>query len=608
VYGFFFFFGRFLPLFIFADFFSGSNSIGKSIEGSHNSGTVVPETESSGPSSGGDVGPQLPTALGQNIAREKDEGVKTEPNAKRAIFSRINVRDITAALPKLKISKNRFHSRNAKLESKAMNSNSDIASSRASTTLGGDGPADHGRQSADYRIAVGRVKFSESEKRTKIDMDVNDAPESSGSATSTLTAAQRLELRTKLAQEEVTIWQKVKWADHGKQEFEDGVDMLVTRINDFRLKLPELDLEDPLQLIRGGADRPEIWQNAESIRLAFAGLHNALRNANKPFNGFYLTFAVRLEDNYKDDMLWMDRNGYLDGLNLRDNPAFFNVVASSTAPDPGQILENGNAHHEIFHEYLISSTVTRGRDQQWYEVPNLGEELQKIREPGDDHNVDLDYRDIGNVSLDEHRIFNFRRLFQPLVNDNTLGSIIASPEFGRKDRIAVAAKIALAHIHFAAVTNTTTYRQPSNYLFFRESESSQETKPGLWLEHGLGVPPGRKLGQRVMSRADVIAKKISPAADLGLLLYQISRAKEFPYTSIANLTDTRRQVVGELDSIRDKWGLLMKDIVKVCFLTNLPANQSGQDPEFRIIEEVCYALQRLLLKIERGTINPEEPG
>jgi hypothetical protein len=395
--------------------------------------------------------------------------------------------------------------------------------------------------------------------------------------------------RIKEWQDNISINRKITWADHGKEEFDELLLKLSAMNTQLRNVVPQLQLQNPLQKLRGGRDAPTLWNDTKLIREALGDLHLALGVVNPQEIDKELKLAVRLEENHNEGKMWMEEMGLLNGLKRRQDASFFSLMGTFRCQETYIAKKPG--------VFLISGTISQGR-QQDIEVENLPQTLQGL--PINTEFSGKSFEEIGNVSLDSQRIYSLRQIIWPeeerWLENQTLHDIIDNDAFTPKERILIAAKVAVAHIHFASVYPRFAHRQLGSYRFFRQSfETPQDwNQPFVrssWLEYEFGSPVTPRRA-RLSSRSQVLSDKIDPAVELGVLLYQITSGKRLEYALTASgLKNSETAAMASIEDVEEMCATYVKEIVQACFLkTPPPKREEPNDPAFCIIEEVAAAL------------------
>jgi hypothetical protein len=467
------------------------------------------------------------------------------------------------------------------------------ASAGGSTNTAPQNTTPHAPGSRSTRF-VGRV----SEFQGTISFRQDGASESwpTSSAKASLDPRREMERRNRDAQATIPWLKKVSWADHGKEHFGISIAKLTAMNQQLERLLPSLKYENPLQVLRGAAGPSTIWVDTEIVREGLEGLHTVLSNSNPIDDQTRLKFAIQLENSHEDARRWMEVNVLLNGLNKRSNPVFFSLM--------GEFEAEGSTNSQA--EYIVAGTVSKVR--KGLEITNVPRGIKALqREPADQLARSRRYQEIGDLSLDSRRIYSLRRIVEAEEFDRSrksLTSVIDSQEFTPKQHTYLAAKIALAHIHFASARSWTSPLQPSDFYFFRQSyenaaEWAQNFTRTPWVAHGIDVPIAPPTGGWI-ARTAADDDKIYPTDELGLLLYQITSATRLNNVgSQAELAAACVEARKSLDKVQELCGLRVREIVQVC-LSPQPQREYGErDPALGLIEEIADALQRCENQLKR---------
>lgn len=421
---------------------------------------------------------------------------------------------------------------------------------------------------------------------------------------STYDARKEWEDAVKSRQELVTLSEKISWAHHGKDEFDGLVQAIYQRNHELRDLIPKLQLPKPFDKIRGGLKRPHLWGETREVRKALENLNVTLRRINLPTNNRTLKVTIRLEEDHDETRRFFEEKAsFFTQLPLRNNPLAFRLATYfQRASRPVGISQV---------EILICSTISKASGT---EIGNLPEKLQSIEISIDDSDQ---FAEVGHLMPTMPDFRNTWSVFREVrtnkfewLSEGTLEDFIDSGNFTPYQRIYLAAKVATAHLLFAAINRGFAHRQLKSYRYFRQSadKSHDWTIPFVnmpWLDYGFGSPVP-KTGDRIRLNAPAqeAPAKIDPAIDLGVLLYQITSCKRLQYEN----TDSALMKAGEearksLDKILSVCGLPVMEIVETCFETCPPdkrtvGGEDGQDPAFVVIEEVAPALNCLAKKFK----------
>ncbi|KAM5342198.1 hypothetical protein ACJ41O_015229 [Fusarium nematophilum] len=388
----------------------------------------------------------------------------------------------------------------------------------------------------------------------------------------------RIDERVKQAQKRAEFIQLVRWADHGKEEF-DGLVSRLKYMNDvLREILPiAAQLDDPFRKIRPSANPSALWEQTENIRAELDNLHIAIHNINTAIpeeDVAPLQLAVKLEEDFGEMRRMADNDGLLTGLMLRAQPMLFCLMQKADVPDP---LER---------EFMLSTMVCRASN----EIDNLPRRIKTLR------NTDADFNEVGSVThgVQDKRIYHLQRILsEDLIGGHLVSSLVEDVRLRPRERICLAAQIAKSQLHFIGINPGKPHGPLSKYQLFGQEAPTDpdaswepELLRSLWLEFGFGTAPTRK---KMVLRATAKHRQetIDAAVELGVLIHQVCAGKLLQYEStVAGLDVARQEAQEALKTLESVCGLYTREIVETCF-----SGQPGDvDEQKKIIAEVTSAL------------------
>lgn len=407
--------------------------------------------------------------------------------------------------------------------------------------------------------------------------------------------AQSFKESADIRQKLVSGRQKLVWAHHGKTDFEDLIRTLFEMNQELKDMLPALELPSSFNKIRGDQPRSYLWERTAEVRKALEALNITLRRANKPDllpDGKLLKITVRLENNHGDTtQLLEERTKFYNALPLRGDPIAFRLTTFFQKPGDGATLENLEA--------LVCTSITQPSGVQ---IQNIAQKLQEATIP---NNPEDQFAELGHLPQDPYNTWSVHKEVQSQelrwLDEKTLDDCVTHSNFTDVQRIELATKIAMAHLHFASINRGFSLRCLSSYRYFRYSTTKAKdwTIPFTsipWLDYGFGSPAQSASRISLNAPPKDISTRIDPAKELGVLLYQITSGKKIDYPrTVAGLEDAIKKARKSLDDILGVCGLVVKEIVEVCFGSCPPqqwtsGGQGMQEGSFVIIEEVTAAL------------------
>ncbi|KAG9495542.1 hypothetical protein J7337_013791 [Fusarium musae] len=335
-------------------------------------------------------------------------------------------------------------------------------------------------------------------------------------------------------------------------------------------------LEDVFAAIRPSYDRPELWEDTKEIRSELDGLHKALSfvNCNVAKNGLQaIPFAVKVEEDFEELRSRAEDSGIISSLPLTREPM---LICLMPRPD-GLHTEN---------DFILSTPVTVAKESR---ITNLPQRIAALKENNQDFDV------IGNIehSARETWIYHFQRVEDvDLIDGHHVSALVEDARLRQKERICLAAGIARSYLHYMEINPGKCHGPLNNYrLFVQESPVTGSRdwalwpSSSLWVEFGFGSSTASKTN-KFLSKAQYQEKKISPAVELGVLLYQVTAAESLTYNPTAEGLQIARQTAQDgLSKVEQLCGLFMRDVVAAC-LMDLGNRWEDRD----VVEEVASAL------------------
>ncbi|KAF4974112.1 hypothetical protein FZEAL_8950 [Fusarium zealandicum] len=387
---------------------------------------------------------------------------------------------------------------------------------------------------------------------------------------------ERILKRTQAAQKRANGLQLVRWADHGKEDFDGFVSRLRNMNDDLRRILPiEAQLDDAFRKIRASSEPPKLWDNTEKIRHELDGLHIAIRSINVPSEGFEpIRFAVKLEENFEELRARAEEYGIITDLPLTRQPYLFSLM-----PRPQGISNNQK-------DYILSTTVYKTSEP---EIANLPASMARLGANDPENNT------IGNVihSIENRWIYHLQRVEdEDLVGGHSVSRLIKDEKLREKERICLAADIAQSFVHFMTINMGKPRGLSSNYHLFGQASPdpatgnwTPELLSSLWVEFGFGISLASK-SSKFRSKAQYREGRIRAPLELGILIYQIASGVVLDYTATADsLEKARDDTKSGLKAVEEFCGLYMREIVEVCLKD--PGNGIEEKD---IVAEVASAL------------------
>ncbi|OTB01357.1 hypothetical protein M426DRAFT_220170 [Hypoxylon sp. CI-4A] len=305
----------------------------------------------------------------------------------------------------------------------------------------------------------------------------------------------------------ISIYKKIVWADHGKDDFEERLKTISRMKTQLAELLPTMTYSDRLHVLAGVLGPPRIARGSGVVRQALEGLHGAISYANTSDNGTSLGFAVQLEDNHEDSRLWMEDRGLLDKLKQDSSCVFIGLMTDTSLP-----------------EFLVGGTVLEGERPKIDDLPKWFQQLPQSETRHTERPPP--FQDIGNITFGTNRIFNLRRVTAKegsVVKMEQLEDVLEDiRKLPPKERVQLAARIALAHTHFSSVNLGPYPRQLSSYRYFhqeyhypRNSQDQPELIPPFyrtpWLSHKFGTPAAARRSGGLVHRTVADREKINHA-------------------------------------------------------------------------------------------------
>ncbi|KAH9895345.1 hypothetical protein F4778DRAFT_783701 [Xylariomycetidae sp. FL2044] len=389
------------------------------------------------------------------------------------------------------------------------------------------------------------------------------------------------------AQKNTKIVDRLKWADHGKDDFEANIKKLDDMNSELERLLPGLETENLIWTLRGNGPPPELWSQSDRLRQDVHDLEWALKD--REGSDTNLTFAIRLENNHDDVLRWMSAYGLLDGLLLRQNsPSFFRLMALPQGRQPDC---NATAEH------IMAGTVST--HEEGTGIKDVFQGIEDAKKTSSDV-LKEPFQEIGFISLDTARTFHLRRVLEPQgvswVKEQTVADVLESG-LHEHLRVGLAETIALAHIHFTNSVPVFTARQMKDFRFFKRSTDEAVDRTAAYLDN-FSLPPAR----RAIPWESMSNEKIDRALELGILLYQITSGQALTYDpSAAGLAQIRDEAVKSLNKVLDTCGMFVKNIVELCLCQDRPPRRDQRDPASVIVEEAAYALQWQMKQLRQAT-------
>ena len=437
------------------------------------------------------------------------------------------------------------------------------------------------REAADHAILLGSARSA------NLNQLVSRGREGASRPTS-LSVEERVKARREGTQRGLRPVNAIEFGVGDQERMERLLDRLNSMNEELERCLPQLSNEKPLLYIRNGADPPTIWEDTETVRADLSDLDEALTIANAKDDGFPVKLAVRLEDNHNGVLDWVKHNRLDRDLRKRQHPNFFVLMALSQSQTPDRVS---------YHECLVAGTLSNSRPELEVGDGDLPAKLRTIL-PVEPRGK---FQEVGDLKSDQYRIFNLRRIVETdrpaWKGVQTLGDIVEKSQFSVASRIRLAARLALAFIHFAVANPGFVQRRVQHFRFFTQSadlDMADWIQP--WLDNGFGSPVPAEGGESLKSQEQVEQSKVNPARELGLLLYQITSGHRFAYEDTPDGLEQASKSVSTpdfLDRVRERCGLPVKNIVDACFC-HLPPKPGQRDSALLVVEEVAYALQRLV--------------
>lgn len=481
--------------------------------------------------------------------------------------------------------------------SKALSRSSSTTSHNSSTSSGGissistalttpsEAPLEGGKASAAKTSALDQPSTSQ-DHAIITDSNLKQDDKSQYDARKEWRSA--VELHQRLA----TRLEKIRWVRNDKEEFEKLVSGLYEMNQMLRDMLPKLELPKPFEELRNGRQRPHLWVASTEVRKALESVNVNLRRVNKAVNSQKLKITVRLEDDHDETRRLLEQNApFFNRLNLRNDSLAFRLATYFEQPT------QPNKTSQI--EALICSSIYGVSNS---EIDNLPQKLQVIKSSlVENEENDEQFTEVGQVTADSQNAWSVYREVTTTesawLSEQTLEDFVEHTNFTPKQRIYLAAKIALAHLHFAAVNRGFACRQLKNYRYFRQSEDRplDWTIPFVsipWLDYGFGSPVVNTGKIRLNAPSQEASTKIDPAIELGVLLYQIAGSTKMQYSNATELKAASEEAAGSLNKVLGLCGLPVMEIIETCFKPCLADDRisRGQDAAFVIIEEVAAAL------------------
>lgn len=400
-------------------------------------------------------------------------------------------------------------------------------------------------------------------------------------------------------------WTKIVWADHRKSEFENLLARLISMNAELLVAIPDLQYENPLLRLRGNWPAPTIWRDTESVREDLHELNDAICVANGDITDSDPRMAILLEPSL-DTTEWVNGNRLRSGLRTRRQPNFFRLMArsgyNSTVQSPAD-------NQDICLDILATATASRPNPRLEITTGSLTE---KLRHAQVQHRATAESRftEIGEIDYDGS-IFNLRHVHGfNLGYEQGLDEVIEEESFTDAARIQLAFNVALGHIHLSEADPERFQRLTKHYRFLHGEHAHSWTEP--WLDNGFGSSPQLDDTEYVRrTKHEIREKKVDPAIDLGLLLYQITSGTPLDYeTTSESLKHAKRLVQSPLKEISRRSGPITGEIVKACFL-EVPYTRTSRDPSWMIIEEVASALDRHVNRFQKqlqSMVDPLRPS
>jgi hypothetical protein len=387
----------------------------------------------------------------------------------------------------------------------------------------------------------------------------------------------------------ITFSEKITWVHHGKEEFEKLVDRLFQMNQMLRDMLPRLEIPEPFEKIRNGRERPYLWVKSAEVRKALENLNVTLRRVNRAEGTRNLKITVRLEEDHDETRNLLEQGApFFTRLPLRHNSLAFRLAT---------YFEQSSEPNEISQiEALICTSISKLSDAEFDSLPR---KLQAIK-----NNVvenDEQFAEVGQLIPDIQNAWSVYREVtladSAWLSEKTVEDFVDHKNFTPKQRIYLAAKVAIAHLHFAAVNRGFACRQLRSYRYFRQAADRPYdwTIPFVsnpWLDYGFGSPVMNTGRIRLNAPAQEAPAKIDPAIELGILLYQITSSTKMQYNNVAELKVAGEEAARSLNKVLGICGLPVMEIVETCF-EPCPSDDrisGGQDAAFVVIEEVAAAL------------------
>ncbi|KAF2972722.1 hypothetical protein GQX73_g859 [Xylaria multiplex] len=366
----------------------------------------------------------------------------------------------------------------------------------------------------------------------------------------------RLEKR-KRQQESARSEDLVSWAAHGKEDFTTSVAKLKNKNDELRILLSYLPSKDPFKKIRPLREYCGLWKKTETIRDDIEALHRALRKVNRARDQDKpkpIELAVKLETKPKDLLRKLQRYSQID------EDATPNVVIS-----------------------LLPTTETP--------FFNSSTRLNTM-EPSKNR--------VGHLEGNEKTCHDLRiiSVADELDHGRKLDDIIQLGLLPDKTRRAIAAKVAMAHVHFSDINSGTVHRHLGSYQVFplaQDPTQPQNWKPkeitSLYVNFGFGQELQGLVVEKLPSDNDWNASLIDSAVELGILIFQIMALKRLEYPHTAQGLDLARAEIkdGHLDELERECGLFIREIVETCFIESYQ-DQNEDGKVERILAEVAAAL------------------
>ncbi|KFX89373.1 hypothetical protein V490_07058 [Pseudogymnoascus sp. VKM F-3557] len=405
------------------------------------------------------------------------------------------------------------------------------------------------------------------------------------------------ELRQRLA----TFLEKISWVRNDKEEFERLVNGLYEMNQMLRDMLPKLENPMPFEKLRNGRERPKLWAASTPVREALESFNNALRQVNRTDGTRNLKITVRLEEDHDETRRLLEQQvPFFTRLTLRNNPLAFRLATYFEQPSsPNKIADI---------EVIVCSSIHGIRNGG---ISNLPAKLQAAKTSAAPESNEQ-FAEVGQLSQDSENAWSvYREVTTPdsaWLAEQTLDDFVDHTNFTPTQRIYLAAKIAVAHLHFAAINRGFAFRKLENYRYFRQFHDDPHdwTIPFVsfpWLDYGFGSPVKSSGRIRLNAPAQQASAKIDPAIELGVLLYQITGSTKVPYNNVAELKEVGLEAAKtrSMDKVTGVCGLPVMEIVETCF-RECPDDDrvsGGQDAAFVVIEEVAAALVYLANELRR---------